>query len=54
MQAAVTESEAAEVEGLFVVLHQVGSKADWAWVVAGYTTWGPYTLEEFRERWLEQ
>ena len=52
LQAAVTESEAAEVEGLFVVLHQVGSSTDWAWVLAGEATWGPYTLEEFRMRWL--
>jgi hypothetical protein len=49
---AVDEDEAAQAGGLFVVIHQVGSPTDWVWVVAGDITWGPYTLEEFRERWL--
>jgi hypothetical protein len=52
LQTAVTEEEAAEAAGLFVVIHQVSSPTDWVWVVAGDTTWGPYTLEEFRKRWL--
>ena len=55
-EAAVQLREAVDGEtvgGLFIVIHQVGSSVDLSWVVAGDTFWGPYTLEEFKARWID-
>lgn len=43
-----------ETAGLFVVVHVVGCETDWAWLVEGSDFRGPYTLEEFRDRWLQE
>lgn len=53
LAAAVEEAPAETMGGLFVVLHQVGSPDDWVWLLEGEMELrGPYSLDEFRERWL--
>jgi len=47
-----TATSGQEVGGLFVVIHVVGCEVDWAFLLEGDNFRGPYTLIEFRARWL--